>query len=211
MPNNLSTGLGAAFVRHYLSRPNHIVIGTLRSPTGAAADALRTLPTAPNSKLILTELEYTDPPSAARMIEDLKTTHGITKLDVVVANAGVTGQQGPMSGIDPAGLQDVYMVNAVGPALLFLALHALLEKASQPKWCSISTATSSIENAHFFAAFPGFAYAASKAALNSFTRAMHVENERIVAFAVHPGYVVDFFKARMKAYAAEWSADQCGQ
>jgi norsolorinic acid ketoreductase len=181
------TGLGKTFVRQYLERPNHLVIGTLRDLDGAAADELRQLPKATNSTLILLKLEYSSSTSAATMVNDLKRD-GIDRVDIVIANAGIGGQQGTMASIDPAKLADVYLVNTVGPAMLFIAVKPLLDRSSAPKWLSMSSGLASTTNMEMFGAFPGFPYNSSKTALNHITKAIHVEHPNIVSFAVSPGY-----------------------
>lgn len=179
-------GVGKVFVEKYLARPNHTVIATVRDVKSASADALRALPAAEGSKIVLVKVEYTSTTDAYDAVKELEA-QGITKLDIVVANAGITGQQGPMENIDPKGLAEVFLVNAVGPAVLFLALKPLLDKAESPKWMSISSAVASLQDLEKYAMFRGFPYNTSKAALNYFTKTIHVENPNIVAFAISPG------------------------
>lgn len=181
-------GLGKAFVEQYLARPNHTVIGTVREVNSAAAEELRALPAAEGSKVVLVKVEYTSTTDAVDAVKVLEA-QGITKLDVVIANAGIAGQQGRIETIDPKGLAEVYLVNAVGPAVLFLALKPLLDRAETPKWLAISSGLASLHDLHKYPMFPGFPYNGSKAALNHFTKTIHVESPKIIAFAVSPGYV----------------------
>jgi norsolorinic acid ketoreductase len=177
-------GLGKAFLEQYLSQPNHIVIGAVRDVEKASG--LRSLPTALGTKLILVQIEYISTTDAFDAVKELKST-GITKIDIVIANAGISGQQGPMETIDPEGLAQVYLINSVGPAILFIALKPLLDEATNPKWMSISTGLASIQNMEEYPNFKGFPYNASKTALNYFTKAIHFENPEIVAFTISPG------------------------
>ena len=179
------TGLGRAFVEQYLARPNHTVIGTVRDTNNATANELHALPTAKGSKLLLVKVEYTSTTDAAEAVKTLEAA-GVEKLDIVIANAGISGQQGPMETIDPKGLADVYLVNVVGPAILFLALKPLLDKSEAPKWMSISTALASLQDIDKYPMFRGFPYNGSKAALNHFTRSIHSETN-IIAFTISPG------------------------
>ncbi|SPO02785.1 related to ketoreductase [Cephalotrichum gorgonifer] len=182
-----SRGLGKAFVEQYLARPSHTVIGTVRDVKSAAAEELRALPAAKGSKVVLVKVEYTSTTDAVDAVKELEA-HGITKLDVVIANAGIAGQQGRIETIDPKGLAEVYLVNAVGPAVLFLALKPLLDRAETPKWLAISSGLASLHDLHKYPMFPGFPYNGSKAALNHFTKTIHVESPKIIAFAVSPGF-----------------------
>lgn len=179
-------GIGKALLKEYLSRPNHTVIGSVRDIKSATAEELRAIPTAEGSKIILVKIESTSTTDASETVKELQS-QGITKIDIVIANAAVTGQQGAMETIDPKGLADVYLVNSVGPAILFLALKPLLDQAQAPKWMAISTAMASLQDAEKYSMFTGFPYAASKVALNYFTKSIHVENPNIVAFATSPG------------------------
>ncbi|UDD54920.1 hypothetical protein AFCA_002562 [Aspergillus flavus] len=182
-----SRGLGKAFVEQYLARPNHTVIGTVRDVKSAAAEELRALPAAEGSKVVLVKVEYTSTTDAVDAVKELEA-QGITKLDIVIANAGIAGQQGRIETIDPKGLAEVYLVNAVGPAVLFLALKQLLDRAETPKWLAISSGLASLHDLHKYPMFPGFPYNGSKAALNHFTKTIHVESPKIIAFAVAPGF-----------------------
>lgn len=183
------TGIGKAPVTEYLSRPNHTVIGSVRDVKSSAVKGLRAIPAASGNKLILVKIESTSTTDANDAVKELQA-QGITKLDIVIASAAVTGQQGPMDTIDPKGLAEVYLVNSVGPAILFLALKPLLDKADAPKWMAISTAMASLQDAEPYTMFAGFPYAASKVALNYFTKSIHIENPNIVAFATSPGHVL---------------------
>ena len=180
-------GLGKAFVEQYLARPNHTVIATVRDVKAKAAEELKALPAAEGSKLVLVKIELASTTDAFDAAKELEA-QGITKLDVVIANAGVAGQQGKIETIDVKGLADVYIINAVGPAILFIALKPLLDRAEAPKWLSVSSGLASIHDLHNYPMFPGFPYNGSKAALNHFTKSIHVESDKIVAFAVSPGF-----------------------
>jgi NAD(P)-dependent dehydrogenase (short-subunit alcohol dehydrogenase family) len=179
-------GIGKAFAEQYLARANHTVVATVRDTSSASAKALFALPKATGSKLVLVKIEATSVPDALGAVKELQA-RGINHLDIVIANAAVAGQQGAMGTIDPNTLADVYMVNAVGPAILFLALKPLLDNATAPKWMSMSTGLATLQELEKYAMFAGFPYGASKVALNYFTKSIHVENPNIIAFAISPG------------------------
>ncbi|KAF4954403.1 hypothetical protein FSARC_12146 [Fusarium sarcochroum] len=181
-------GLGKGFVERYLARTNHVVIGAVRNAQSPAADELRALPTAEGSKVILVEVEATSTTDPYRVAKELEA-QGITKIDVIIANAGITGQQGPMDSIDPEGIAGVYLVNAVGPALLFLGLKPLIDRSETPKWMGISSAIASFQNVEKYPTFKGFPYNTSKAALNYFAKTLHFENPNLVAFVASPGFL----------------------
>lgn len=180
------TGLGRELVAQYLARPHYTVIAALRDVESPSAQFLLNLPAGEGSKVVLVKIESTsttDPSEAAKQLE----AQGITKLDIIIANAGIVGKQGPVESIHPEEVAEVYLVNAVGPALLFMGLRPLLEKSQSPKWLSMSSSVASIGDFEKYMSFQMFPYNASKAALNHFTKTIHLEYDKLVAFAVNPG------------------------
>jgi norsolorinic acid ketoreductase len=162
------------------------VIGSVRDLDSAGAKELEDAFKASGSRLLLVEIEsksLTDPAEAVKQIQ----AEGVTKLDLVIASAGITGKLGPLSNVDFVDFEHALSVNAVAPAALFVATQSLLNKAQNPKWVSLSTISSSIGTLEQNAAFPTLSYGASKAAFNFVTRSIHVENENITAVAIHPG------------------------
>ncbi|CAI6088980.1 unnamed protein product [Clonostachys chloroleuca] len=196
-------GIGKGFLEHYLRRPHHTVIAALRDITSPNAKALLELPAGKGSRVILVKIEATSTTDSFDAANELEA-QGITKLDVIIANAAIVGNQGPVESIDPKAVADVYVINAAGPALLFMGLKSLLERAENPKWMAMSSAVASIEDYQKYMFFKMFPYNASKAALNHFTKTIHAEYENIIAFAVSPGFVeTEMGKNAVKAYKME--------
>lgn len=162
------------------------MVGVVRDPKSASADSLRALPAAEGSKVIVVKVEATSTTDAFDAVKELKA-QGITKLDVVIASAAIAGQQGAMHTIKPENIAEPYLINAVGPAILFLAVKPLLDEAKTPKWLSVSTAGASLTDLEKYLAFVGYPYMASKTAMNFFTKSMHAEYPHIIAFVVSPG------------------------
>ncbi|EEY18878.1 aflatoxin biosynthesis ketoreductase nor-1 [Verticillium alfalfae VaMs.102] len=159
-------GLGRGFLTTFLARPNHIVIGSIRDLDSNTAKDLRAITPASGSRLILVKIEATsttDPVDAIRQIE----AEGVSKLDIVIANSGITGIQGGLETVDPADFQHVLLVNAVAPTALFNAAQPLLDKAENPKWVSISTLMATIGGLEKTAAWPPVPYSASRAAAST--------------------------------------------
>lgn len=65
----------------------------------------------------------------------------------------------------------------------------LLKKATQPKFVIIGSSLGCTGSMEASAAYPFFAYGASKAVAHYMARKIYFENEGLVAFAVSPGYV----------------------
>ncbi|KAF5231473.1 hypothetical protein FANTH_13385 [Fusarium anthophilum] len=81
----------------------------------------------------------------------------------------------------PLRLRDQYNRPADGRSWAL----ALVAKSSAPKVVNVSSSVGCITYHEVVAG----AYGPSKAALNWITRALHLQNESLVAFALHPGFV----------------------
>ncbi|MFM9098087.1 MAG: SDR family oxidoreductase [Phycisphaerales bacterium] len=126
--------------------------------------------------------DLADSAFAAGVVE--RTVAELGGIDVLVNCAGVAPHV-PIEGTDEDVLEEAFLNNAFGPAFLIVRAwpHFLQRKAG----CVVNV--SSLASSDPFQGF--FAYAASKAALDSFVRSMHREGGRhgIRAFSVNPGAV----------------------
>ncbi|KAF1831887.1 NAD(P)-binding protein [Decorospora gaudefroyi] len=181
-------GIGRALAAAYLSKPDHVVIGTVRDPKAPKAEELKSLPTASGSHLLLVGVENTnveDPKEAVKTTE----AAGIDHIDVVVDNSGVSIGAAPLEMADPKYFTESFNINVLSGVVLYQAVSSLLKKSSDPKWISVSSRGGSTS-----APLPWYPYAAaycmSKAAQNWFTQTLHVSNESLTAFAIHPGFVL---------------------
>lgn len=147
---------------------------------------------AAGSSLLVVKIENTSDADAAEAVKTI-TAAGITALDIVIANAGISGAY---SKVDAARIEDVremLEINTCGPLLLFQAVFPLLKAASErsksaaPRFLAISSVASSITNLKDNVPFLLGSYGASKAALNYFVRRASFENEWLNAFMIHPG------------------------
>ena len=143
---------------------------------------------------------FEDPKEAFETIE----AAGIDHIDIVISNSGVSIGAVPLELADPKYFTESFSINALSTVVLYQALSNLLKKSSSPKWISVSSRVGSTS-----APLPFYPYAAaygmSKAALNWFThyvhtistsigptanplyRTLHVSNEVLTTFAIHPG------------------------
>ena len=191
------SGIGLALATLLLTRPHTTVLATSRRASPSLTTAFPSTKIQPTSSLLPFLLDEADPAiSSATLAARLQAEHGITALDVVVANAG--GTVGRLRGVldtDPeTQMMKDFEVNAVGPAKLFRAVWPLLEggggkaaAADQKKFVLItssigSIATLDVEN------MPGVAYGMSKAAANWWAKKVSVELKgRLVVGIIHPG------------------------
>ncbi|KAK0750900.1 hypothetical protein B0T18DRAFT_319519, partial [Schizothecium vesticola] len=127
--------------------------------------------------------------ASATLAARLAAEHDITRLDVVVANAGAS------SGFrDVLELQDVegelvhdFVANAVGPVKLFRGVWPLLKEGGERKFVLVSSVMGSIGGLGE-EMLPGLA---CKAAANFFARKLGLgfKGEGLLVGVVHPGWV----------------------
>ena len=165
-----TSGIGLALVERLQGR--HDILAAGRKPV---LDAGVLLP----QGIAYVEAPLDDPATATRQIAEGLLRAGWTKLDHAVLNAG-TGFVTRDGIEDPARLSETLAVNLVAPVLLARVLHPWLEKAA-------GTLTLVGSVAHKGAAgFPS--YAASKAGLDGFARALRAEWQgRVTVQVIHPG------------------------
>ncbi|ETI27394.1 hypothetical protein G647_09584 [Cladophialophora carrionii CBS 160.54] len=190
-------GLGIALVEAYLTRPHSTVIAAVRDPSSSSSKNLATLPRSSTSRLIVVKIESTSPTDADDAIATLEHTHGITALDVVIANAGMANAYPVVHEASPKSMLEHFTVNVVGVVVLFRAVRPLLLRAAAtstsartPKFITMSSRAGSI-GAQDRIPVPNAAYGPSKAALNWITVKIHLENKDLglCSFAMHPGWV----------------------
>ncbi|KAF2652495.1 putative aflatoxin biosynthesis ketoreductase nor-1 [Lophiostoma macrostomum CBS 122681] len=180
-------GLGYGLAEIYLARPNHTVIGAVRNPS--TATALKALPTGSGSSLIIIKIDSVSSTDPATAIEEIKS-QGITAVDIVIANAGISQVFPPVHELEISDLLEHLQVNVFGVILLFKAVRPLLLAATQPKFVTLGTSAASLSEMAT-RNFPNSVYGTSKVALNYITLKTHFENPTLTAFPLDPGYVCD--------------------
>jgi norsolorinic acid ketoreductase len=168
-------------------RPDTTVISGVRDVESTSSKAISSLPTAQNSRAIVVHIDSLSESSAKDAIKVLESKHGITKLDVVIANAGITNFYGPAIDTPLSEVRNHFEVNTVGALALFQATWHLLQAAPKPKFVAVTTGLASIGDMGSMP-MPVTAYGASKAAVNYITRKIHFENPSLIAFPISPGY-----------------------
>lgn len=178
-----SRGLGKGLVERYLARPDHVVIAANRNPSDAASKALFDLPKGKNSRLIVVKLDASAEADAAAAVKDLEA-QGVDHLDLVIANAGLALVYPLVRDVRHDELQAHIDLNVFGVLYLFQATLPLLKKAKAPKWVTMGSSASSITNPP---PVPSAAYGPSKVMIHWLTKRIHVEEEWLTSFVLHPG------------------------
>jgi NAD(P)-dependent dehydrogenase (short-subunit alcohol dehydrogenase family) len=187
-----SRGIGLEFVRQCLAefRVGHVV-ATCRSP--AHATVLASLATTSGGRLTVLPLDATDEASIAAAAAATAPT--VSRLHLVVNCTGVlhdaTSGMRPerrLADVRPESLARAFAVNAIGPLLVARHFEKMFAHADRAVFASLSARVGSIEDNRLGG---WYAYRASKAAQNMYTRTLAIEWARsrrnVVCVALHPG------------------------
>ncbi len=169
-------GIGLEFARQ-LKAHDYYVIGCCRCPS--EADELNQLA----DKVIRCDVTRDD--DINQLVQDLNKK----PIDLLVNNAGISGEQGVTTGnIDRENFLHVFNVNCVGAVKLSDALLPNLQASKEKNILVISSRMASISDNN---RGRSYAYRASKAALNCVMRsfAIDVEAKGIHVMLMHPGWV----------------------
>jgi norsolorinic acid ketoreductase len=160
------------------------VIAGVRNPS--ASEDLSSIKSAKGSKLITVKIESTSTTDAKDAAELLKSKYGLSHIDVVIANAGISTCWATALNTPPAEFQNHLNVNATGTLILFQAVHELLSASKDPKFVTVGTPVGSASELEKFP-LASTSYGSSKAALHFLTRKLHFEHPDMVIFPIAPG------------------------
>ncbi|KAI9647857.1 hypothetical protein NHQ30_004245 [Ciborinia camelliae] len=188
MITGANRGLGRGLLESFIQRSNTTVIAGVRDISSPTSKSLFNLPTASGSRIIPIVISSTDDNSPSQAIQALRSTHGITSIDVVIANAGISNYYGKASETPLDEVRSHFEVNTIGALTLYQATLPLLLKSPSPIFVALSTGIASI-GAMGEIPIPATAYGISKVALHYMVRKIHFENEKLTAFVLSPGWV----------------------
>ncbi|BGP20137.1 hypothetical protein JCM10213_000778 [Rhodosporidiobolus nylandii] len=176
-------GIGFGLVTSLSKRSDVLIFATARDPS--KADALNAL-AREKGNIVVVKLESASEEDAKAAYKVVEEKAG--KIDVLIANAGISDTYGPAVSQPIQEYQRYFSVNTLGPIVLFQALHQLLYKSTFPKFIVISSTAGSLTVA---VPLPAVSYSMSKVAVNYFVVKLHQEEEahNLVAFPVCPGHV----------------------
>jgi norsolorinic acid ketoreductase len=110
----------------------------------------------------------------------------MSAIDSVIGNAGIGSGWVSVAESNVAEAIQHLNINAAGPLGLYLAVRPLLLKASEPRFVVISSELGSI-SMQAERKIPDAVYGMSKAAVNFLVNKIHNEEEKLIAFPIHPG------------------------
>ncbi|PNP78590.1 hypothetical protein FNYG_08069 [Fusarium nygamai] len=176
-------GIGLGFVKALIARPSVTVIATVRNDQAHTAlkGATAGLVKGDGTELKVVQLDFTN----ALSPEQIRNAFDIDHVDVLINNAAASFKSYPVLELPTDDLRSAFEINTIGPLKVVQGLWPLLQKSPAPKVVNVSSSVGCITYHEVVAG----AYGPSKAALNWLTRALHQQNEALIAFALHPGFV----------------------
>ncbi len=141
-------------------------------------------------------LDLQSPESIDRAMQGLSGPFDRVIVATGVLAASGTKPEKSLQAINAADMQDVFLVNAVGPAMILARLAPLLPRQGKSVVAVLTARVGSIADNHLGG---WYSYRASKAAANQITRTAAIELQRkfkeCAVVALHPGTVDTEFTA----------------
>lgn len=178
-----SAGIGAACARIAATRGYDLALNYRSDDTGAEAVAADCR--ASGADVLLCQGDVGDPDAIAAIFAKIDETYG--RLDALINNAGVVDQTGKVTDLDHARLTRMFNINVIGAILV--AKEAVLRMQAGGKGgviVNISSAAARLGSGNQYVH-----YAASKAAIDTFTKGLsdEVAADNIRVMAIRPGLI----------------------
>ncbi|WVQ75299.1 hypothetical protein IAR50_004915 [Cryptococcus sp. DSM 104548] len=167
-------GIGLALCKHYLEKGWTVVA------------AVRDLSKAPKleGKAVVVKIDSSSLTDALDAIEELKTKHNITHLDVVYANAGESPSAAKFANASLTELDSALVTNVRGPVALYQATRPLLR--DDGTFATFTSIVGSVTGD--WISYLG-SYGVTKTALNFIIKGIHNEEPKLKAIAIYPGWL----------------------
>lgn len=178
-----SAGIGAACARIAATRGYDLALNYRSDDAGAeaVAGACR----AAGASVTLCKGDVADPEAITDIFAKVDATYG--RLDALINNAGVVDQTAKVTDVTPARLQRMFAINVIGAILV--AKEAVLRMQASGAGgviVNISSAAARLGSGNQYVD-----YAASKAAIDTFTKGLsdEVAADNIRVMAIRPGLI----------------------
>ncbi len=183
-------GIGLQLAKELLENDNTVI--TTARDVSKAKDLLELQKKYGEGKVKITELDVGNENSIKKWASQLALEK--IKLDVVINNAGIIGTEPGYKKwtwdlVDQNEMMEVFKVNSVGPLLVSQQLlkHKILNRPAL-----IANVTSKVGSVDDNGSGKGYAYRASKAALNIVNKSMSIDLKEefdVTCMLLHPGWV----------------------
>lgn len=177
-------GIGLGFVHAFLEK-DYTVIAAVRDVSKMPK----------TDKVITVRIASDSKTDAKEAMKELQSNHGITRLDLVIANAAVNPTGAHLKDADPDDMEAAWRINVLGPLILFQATLPLQPAGS--KFIVMSSGAGTIDREHRLGSG---AYGHSKAAVNFIVRRLHYEHPDLIILSLDPGAV----RTEMGNLGATW-------
>lgn len=203
-----SGGLGRAWVERLRESGRFsTVLALSRTPlTGSASSSAQSDGLATVARLVEGRIDLQEVASIARAADLARTLPPIREVIVASgllhASDGLTPEKS-LRALDPAVLQRLFAVNAIGPAMVAKHFMPLMPREGRVVFAALSARVGSIADNRLGG---WYGYRASKAALNQFIRTLAIEWSRTakgsVCVGLHPGTVDTLLSAPFQSNVA---------
>ena len=199
-------GIGLEFCKQILAKSDgNSVVASCRDPS-AATDLTALQKEMGASRLAIVALDVADEKSIAKWAESLASLEPVKahggSISVVINNAGTTGTDGyskwELQDMTADEMMHVYRINTVGPMLVTqqLVKRGLVGSSagsppSEGPVSLVGNVTSKVSSVDDNGSGKGYAYRASKAALNIVNKSMSIDlaDRGVWCQLLHPGWV----------------------
>ena len=161
-----SAGIGAACATLAATRGYDLAL-TYRTDR-AGADAVATSARAAGASVHVIQLDVADPDQIDAMFAQIDTEFG--RLDALINNAGIVAQTARVTDLTHARLRQMFDVNVIGAILVAQGAVKRMEPAGKGVIINISSVAARLGSANLYVD-----YAASKGAIDTFTRGLSDE------------------------------------
>ena len=183
-------GIGAGLVKRLIGRQDNTIIAT-----GRGSHAEEPMVSSSSSKLEYLPLDVTSHESIEEFAYQIKQKYA--RVDVLINNAGIYGpRRSRILDFKPEDFSSTFQINAMGPFFVVQGLlkQRLLGKEAGKGGSSLIVNISTIVSSHGDTAISkggGYAYRASKSALNIINKGMSIDllPYEVYSTLIHPGYV----------------------
>jgi NAD(P)-dependent dehydrogenase (short-subunit alcohol dehydrogenase family) len=161
-----STGIGAACAKLAAARGYDLALTYNTDPKGAAAVAKAA--EAAGAETLVIEVNVADPAAIDAMYRKINNTFG--RLDALINNAGIVGQTARVTDLTHGRLRKMFDVNVIGAILVAQGALEMMLPHSKGVIINLSSAAARLGSANQYVD-----YAASKAAIDTFTKGLSDE------------------------------------
>jgi NAD(P)-dependent dehydrogenase (short-subunit alcohol dehydrogenase family) len=177
-----STGIGAACARLAATRGYDLALTYNSDPKGV--DAVAQAAQKAGAKTLVVQVDVAEPSAIDAMYRQIDTTFG--RLNALINNAGIVGQTARVTDLTHDRLRQIFDVNVIGAILVAQGAVARMLPQSAGVIINLSSAAARLGSANQYVD-----YAASKAAIDTFTKGLsdEVAGSGLRVMAVAPGLI----------------------